>query len=155
MSKKDKYGERINPRIFVGSTIVGYLFLGLALILIIQAILSVLSIYGVITVMPFATLLSGPSYIVQAFEGFLLMIAITEIAFGVVGVVCTVGILQEQEWAAGISLILMGLVALTMVLHLVINPGVFGPANLVLEIIAFAIAVLSSAYIIKHFKRFD
>ncbi len=155
MTKKDKYGERINPRIYIGSKIVGYLFLALALILLIQAIISILTVYGVLQVSGFAPLMGGPSYIVDAFKGFFLISALTTIAFGGIGVVCTVGILQEQEWAAGISLILMGLISFTMVMHLVINPGVFGALNLVLEIIAFGIALLSSVYIIKHFKRFD
>ncbi len=155
MTKKDKFGERINPRIYVGSKIVGYLFLVLSFTLLIQAILSILTVYGVIEVSGFAPLLGGPSYIVDTFKGFFLISALTTIAFAAISVVCTVGILREQEWAAGISLILMGLIAFTMVMHLVINPGVFGDLGLVLEIVAFAIALLSSVYVIKNFKRFD
>jgi len=105
--------------------------------------------------MPFSEYLSGPSYIVEAFEGFFLMTVITSLAYAAIGIICFVGLLREQEWAAGISLILMGLVAFTMVMHLVINAGLFGSVNLVLEITVFGIALLSSAYIAKNFKRFD
>lgn len=155
MVERDKYGERIKPRVYVGSKIVGYLFLASSAILLVQGILSLLSVYGILQLMPFAEYLSGPSYIVQAFEGFFFIGVITTFAFAAIGVVCTVGILQEQEWGGGISLILMGLVALTMVMHLVINPGIFGSINLVLEIVVFGIAITSCAYIAKNFKRFD
>lgn len=153
--KRDKYGERIKPRIYVGSKIVGYLFLISSIILCIQSILALLSVYGIIEIMPFAEFLSGPSYIVDAFEGFFLMSTLTTLAFASIGIVCFVGIQREQEWAAGISLILMGLIAFTMVMHLIINPGLFGSLNMVLEIVVFGIALLSNAYIAKNFKRFD
>jgi hypothetical protein len=153
--ERDKHGERKKARIYIGSKIVGYLFLVISIILIIQAVLSILSVYGIIQVMPFAEYLSGPLNIVNAFVGFFLMNSILIIAFAAIGIICTVGLLQEQEWGGGISLILMGLVSLTMIMHLVINPGIFGSLNLVLEIIVFGIAVLSSAYLAKNFKRFD
>ena len=155
MAKRDEHGERINPRIYMGSKIVGYLFLASSVILIVQALLSILSVYGVIQIMPFSEYLSCPSYIVAAFEGFFLMTVITCIAFAAIAIVCYVGINQEQEWAGGIALILMGLVAFTMVMHLIINRGLFGTINMILEITVFAIALLSAMYIIKNFKRFD
>ncbi|MHA1129779.1 MAG: hypothetical protein ACTSQI_16655 [Candidatus Helarchaeota archaeon] len=155
MTERNEYGERINPRIYMGSKIVGYLFLISAVILVVQAVLSLLSVYGIIQVMPFSEYLSGPSWIVEAFEGFFLMTVITSFAFAAIAIVCYIGILREQEWAGGIALILMGLVAFTMVMHLIINPGLFGSLNMVLEICVFAIALLSTTYIIKNFKRFD
>ena len=155
MVERDKYGERIKPRIYVGSKIVGYLFLGLSIILIILAIFSILTVYGIVQIMSFAPLLGGPSYIIEAFRGFFLITSITTIAFATIGFICTIGVLQEQEWAAGISLILMGLIAVTMVMHLVINPGLFGSLGIVLEIVSFGIALLSCVYIAKNFKRFD
>jgi hypothetical protein len=153
--ERDKHGERKKARIYVGSKIVGYLFAAIAVILIVQAILNILSAYGILPIGHIFTYLSGPSYIVAAIEGFFLIGVITTIAFAVIAFVCTVGLLQEQEWAAGIALILMGLVAFTMVLHLVINPGLFGSFSLVLEIIVFGIAIMSCAYIAKNFKRYD
>ncbi|NVM54507.1 MAG: hypothetical protein HWN66_12455 [Candidatus Helarchaeota archaeon] len=155
MVERNEHGERINPRIYVGSKIVGYLYLGLSMILIVQGIISLLSVYGIIQVMPFSEYLSGPEYIVDAFEGFFLMNIILIFAFAAIGIICTVGILKEQEWGGGISLVLMGLVALTMVVHFIINPGIFGSLNLVLEIIIFGIALFSSMYVIRNFKRFD
>ncbi|MHA1266580.1 MAG: hypothetical protein ACTSRS_15195 [Candidatus Helarchaeota archaeon] len=154
MTQRDRYGERINPRVYTGSKIVGYLYLILAVILVVQSIISILNIYGVISIMPFAELLSGPSYIVQAFEGFFLMIAVMEMAFAAIGLICFIGILREQEWAAGISLVLMGLIALTMLMHLILTPAL-GALNIVLEAITFGIAILSSVYVMKNFKRFD
>ncbi|MHA1324625.1 MAG: hypothetical protein ACTSRL_17685 [Candidatus Helarchaeota archaeon] len=154
MTQRDRYGERINPRVYTGSKIVGYLYLILAVILVVQSIISILNIYGVISIMPFAELLSGPSYIVQAFEGLFLMIAVMEMAFAAIGLICFIGILREQEWAAGISLVLMGLIALTMLMHLILTPAL-GALNIVLEAITFGIAILSSVYVMKNFKRFD
>ena len=152
---QEKSHERRKLRVYDGSIIVGYLFLAISVILIIQAILGLLSVYGIIQTMPFSQYLSGPSYIVQAFEGFFLISVIITFAFAAIGVICYVGLIQEQEWGGGISLILMGLVTLTMVLHLVVTPGVFGALNMVLESIVFGIAVLSSVYVIKHFKRLE
>jgi len=153
--ERDKHGERKKARIYIGSKIVGYLFLAVAIILIFQAVLSILNVFGIITIMPFSQYLSGPSYIVQAFEGFFLISVITTLAFAVIAIVCTVGLLQEQEWAAGIALILLGLVGFTMAMHFLINPGVVGSLTLILEIIVFGIVAFSSAYIAKNFKRYD
>ena len=111
--------------------------------------------YGITTIMPFSVYLTGPSYIVQAFEGFFLTAMILTLSLAAIGFVCFVGLAREQEWAAGISIILLGLIAVTMAGHLVLNPGIFGALNLILEIIVFGIAALSMAYIVKHFKRFD
>ncbi len=153
--ERDKFGERKNPRVYGGSAIVGWLFLVIAVILIVQAILNVLSAYGYLPFGHIFTFLSGPSYIVAAIQGFFITSVIMTIAFAVIAIICWVGLLRLQEWAGGISLILMGLVALTMVLHLVINPGIFGSLSLVLEIISFGIAVMCCAYIAKNFKRYD
>ena len=153
--ERNKFGERKKTRVYVGSKIVGYLFLGITAILIVQATLGLLSLFGITTIMPFSVYLTGPAYIVQAFEGFFIISQIITLAFAAIGFVCFVGLLREQEWAAGISLILLGLVAVNMILHLVINPGIFGSLNLILEIIVFGIAAVCIAYIVKNFKRFD
>ncbi len=152
---RDKQEERKKSRIYVGSTIVSYLFLAIAAILIVQAIINILSAFGILPVGHIFTYLSGPSYIVAAIQGFFIINVIITLAFAVIAIISTVGLLQEQEWAGGIALILMGLIALMMVLHLVINPGIFGSLSLILEIIAFGIAILSSAYLAKNFKRLD
>ena len=155
MTKRDEHGERKKARIYVGSKIVGYLFLIIAVLLIVKAVLNILSAYGILPMGHIFTYLSGPPTIVAAIEGFFLIGRIMTIAFAVIAIVCTVGLVQEQEWAAGISLILMGLVALTMILDVVVNPGIFGALNLILEFIVFGIAAFSCAYITKNFKRYD
>jgi len=153
--ERNNYGERKVRLTSTGSKIVGYAFLVIAAILIIEAIINILSAYGILPVGHIFTYLSGPSYIVEAIKGFFIMTVITTIAFGVIAIVATVGLLQEQEWAAGISLILMGLVAFTMVCHLIINPGILGSISLALEIAAFGISLCCAAYLAKNFKRYD
>jgi len=153
--ERDKHGERKVIITDTGSKLIGYLFLVIAAILILQAVLNILSAYGILPIGHIFMYLSGPSYIVEAIEGFFLINVITTLAFAVIAIVCTVGLLRLQEWAAGISLILMGLIAFTMICHLIINPGLFGSVSLVLEIVAFGISILGSAYLSKNFKRYD
>ncbi len=147
--------ERKKARIYVGSKIVSYLFIAVAGILIAEAIINILSAFGILPTGQIFTLLSGPSSVVAAIQGFFIIGVITTIAFAVIALISAIGLAQEQEWAGGIALILLGLIAFTMVLHLVINPGIFGTLSLVLEIAAFGIAVLCSAYLAKNFKRLD
>ena len=153
--ERDTHGERKKARIYMGSTVVGWLFLAIAVILIVQAILNVLSAFGILPVGHIFTYLSGPSAIVAAIQGFFITGIIITLAFAVVAIVSTIGLLQEQEWAGGIALILMGLIATTMFLHLILLQGILGSLSLVFDIAAFGIAVLSSVYIIKNFKRYD
>ncbi|MFX1293364.1 MAG: hypothetical protein ACFFD2_00700 [Promethearchaeota archaeon] len=153
--ERNKFGERKKARIYIGSKIVGWLFLAIAAILVIQAITNILSAYGILPMGHIFTYLSGPSAIVAAVRGFFMTGIILTLAFAVIAIISTLGLLKEQEWAGGISLILMGLIATIMVLHLILTPGMLGPLNLIFDIITFGIAVMSSAYIAKNFKRYD
>jgi len=153
--KRDKFGERKVRLTSTGSKLIGYAFLVIAVILILEAIINILSAYGILPVGHIFIYLSGPSYIVEAIKGFFIITVLTTIAFGVIAIISTVGLLQEQEWAAGISLILMGLIAFSMICHLLINPGILGSLSLALEIAAFGISLCCSAYLAKNFKRYD
>ena len=153
--ERDKYGERKVRLTNTGSKIIGYSFLVIAVILIVQAIINILSAFGILPVGHIFTLYGAPSYIVEAIEGFFFINVITTLAFAVIAIICTVGLIRMQEWAAGISLVLMGLIAFTMICHLIINPGIFGSLSLVLEIVAFGLSLLCSAYLAKNFKRYD
>ncbi|MHA1278414.1 MAG: hypothetical protein ACTSQI_16640 [Candidatus Helarchaeota archaeon] len=157
MTKEEqvKHGERKKARVYMGSTIVGWLFLAIAGILIVQAILNILSAFGILPTGHIFTYLSGPSEIVAAIQSFFITGIVLTLAFAIIAIISTVGLLQEQEWAGGIALILMGLIATTMLLHLILLQGILGSLSLIFDIAAFAIAVLSSVYIAKNFKRFD
>ncbi|MFX1294926.1 MAG: hypothetical protein ACFFD2_08765 [Promethearchaeota archaeon] len=153
--ERNKFGEKKKIRIYIDSKIIGWFFLAIAVILIVQAIINTLSAYSILPMGHIFTYLSDPSAIVTVVREFFITSIILTITFAFIAIICFVELTRAQEWSAGIALTLMGLIATTIILHLINTPCMLGTLSLIFDIITFGIAVMISAHIVKNFKRFD
>ncbi|MBD3227812.1 MAG: hypothetical protein GF329_06455 [Candidatus Lokiarchaeota archaeon] len=156
MATKEKIEESHEKRLpmFFGNKLTALAFLITAILLLFQAITTVLGAYGVIPYGTLPSILTGSLVLTQAIYGFFLTTVILTISFAGVSLICFVGIYRQQEWAAGISLILTGLICISMIAHLTLSFVVFGWLNAIIEWVIFAISAIACGYIIKNFKKY-
>ncbi|MHA1309287.1 MAG: hypothetical protein ACTSQO_00040 [Candidatus Helarchaeota archaeon] len=152
MAEKESYEKKLP--MFFGNKITALLFLINTLLLLFQATTTVLGAFGIIPYGNLPAILSGSPDLVNAIYGFFLQTVILTISFAGVSFICFVGIYQQQEWAAGISLILTGLISINMVVHLIFSYNLFGFFNTLLEFTIFALSTIACGYIIKNFKKY-
>jgi hypothetical protein len=152
MSEKGKHEKRLP--MFFGNKLTALAFFINAILLVFQSIITVLGAYGYIPYGNLPIILTGSPDFVQTIYGFFLQTEILTLSFAGVSFICFVGIYQQQEWAAGIALILTGLVCINMLVHLIFSFNLFGALNTVLEFIIFAISAIACGYIIKNFKKY-
>lgn len=156
MATKEKIEESHEKRLpmFFGNKLTAFSFFINTFLLLFQAITTVLGAYGVIPYGTLPSILTGSVVLTQAIYGFFLTTVILTISFAGVSFICFVGIYRQQEWAAGISLILTALISISMVAHLTLSYAVFGIVNAIIEFIIFGISAIACGYIIKNFKKY-
>ncbi|MHA1269173.1 MAG: hypothetical protein ACTSPY_05240 [Candidatus Helarchaeota archaeon] len=152
MAEKEKHEKRLP--MFFGNKITACLFLITTILLLFQAITTVLGAYGIIPYGYLPIILSGSPDLVSSIYGFFLQTVILTICFAAVSFICFIGIYKQQEWAAGIALILTALISITMLMHLLLSYNIFGFMNTVIEYVIFFISTIACGYIIKNFKKY-
>jgi len=152
--KKQEVKEEKRLPMFFGNKLTAFSFLLNTILLLFQAITTILGAYGYIPYGNLPNILTGSPDLVSVIYGFFLQTVIMTICFAVISFICFIGIYQQQEWAAGISLILTGLICVTMVMHLILSFNLFGFLNTLIEFIILSISAIACGYIIKNFKKY-
>ncbi|MHA1231245.1 MAG: hypothetical protein ACTSRP_14390 [Candidatus Helarchaeota archaeon] len=152
MSKEEKYEKRLP--MFFGNKLAAFAFFINTLLLLTQSVITILGAYGIIPYGTLPIILSGSPELVKTIYGFFFQTVIFTICLAAISLICFVGIFRQQEWAAGISLILLGLICVNMLMHLIFSFNLFGFANTLLEFIIFGISAIACGYIIKNFKKY-
>ena len=152
MSEKKEHEKKLP--MFFGNKLTAFMFFINMILLLIQAITTILGAFGIIPYGNLPNILTGSPELINTIYGFFLQTVILTICFAAVSFICFVGIYQQQEWAAGIALILTGLICVNMLIHLLLSFNLFGALNTVIEFIIFAISAIACGYIIKNFEKY-